>query len=67
MAALDDALRRAMAEHQLDDEFRATVLELLQRRDDYWRRCCESNCEPCSLKLGRVVDRVRQLMRMQGS
>lgn len=65
MAALDDALQRAMAEHQLDSEWRGTVLELIERRDQFWRRCCESNCDPCALQLARVVDRVRQLMQAQ--
>jgi len=38
------------------------VRRYLQRDDDAWRVCCGSLCDPCVLRLGRVVDRVRELL-----
>ncbi|MCA9598747.1 MAG: hypothetical protein KC776_35795 [Myxococcales bacterium] len=58
---LDEALSQAMTENQLDPVYRGTIRTLLGRKDDFWRRCCGSNCEPCATTLARVVDRVRQL------
>ncbi len=60
---LDAAIDQAMAENMLEFAYRSYVVELLGRADDDWRICCNSNCEPCMLQLGRVVDRVRVLTR----
>ncbi len=60
---LDDALSQAMKENQLEEAYRGTVRALLDRRDDFWRRCCGSNCDPCATTLARVVDWVRELTR----
>lgn len=60
---LDSAIDQAMAEAFLDEAYRGMIRELLERRDDVWRRCCASNCFPCALMLARVVDRVRELAR----
>jgi hypothetical protein len=51
-----------MQENQLDPAYRGLVRSLLDRQDDFWRRCCGSDCDPCALTFGRVVDRVRQLV-----
>ncbi len=58
---LDTAIDQAMAEAFLDEAYRGMIRELLQRKDEVWRRCCGSDCYPCALTLARVVDRVRQL------
>lgn len=58
---LESALSQAMRENMLDEVYRETVRRLLDRQDDFWRRCCGSNCDPCALTLARVVDRVREL------
>jgi hypothetical protein len=58
---LDTAIDQAMAEAFLDEAYRGMIRELLNRRDNVWRRCCGSDCYPCALTLARVVDRVRQL------
>jgi hypothetical protein len=50
-----------MEENQLDPAYRGLVRSLLARQDDFWRRCCGSDCDPCALVFCRVVDRVRQL------
>lgn len=60
--ALDRAMKQAMAENMLDEGYRTFVLQYLVREDDTWRRCCDSECDPCVLKLGRVVDRTRELL-----
>ena len=52
-----------MEENFLDPAYRGVVRALLDRKDDFWRRCCGSNCEPCALTFCRVVDRVRQLVK----
>jgi hypothetical protein len=59
---LDAALSQAMFENGVEEAYRATVKSLLERADDDWRRCCGESCNPCSLTLGRVVDRVRALI-----
>jgi len=46
----------------LEEVYRGYVDAYLAREDQTWRMCCNSDCEPCVLKLGRVVDRVRQLL-----
>jgi hypothetical protein len=58
---VESALTQAMQENSLDPAYRGVIRSLLARRDDFWRRCCGSNCEPCALTYCRVVDRVRQL------
>lgn len=63
---VESALSQAMAENQLDEVYRGLVRSLLTREDDFWRRCCGSNCDPCALTFGRVVDRVRQLLSEHG-
>jgi hypothetical protein len=60
--ALERALKQAMAENMLEDGYRGFVLQYLARKDDAWRRCCDAGCDPCVLKLGRVVDRTRELL-----
>ena len=60
--ALERAMQQAMSENMLDEGYRAFVLQYLSREDNTWRRCCDSECDPCVLKLGRVVDRTRELM-----
>lgn len=59
----EDAIAQAMREHMLDDVYRGYVDSYLARDDPSWRMCCNSDCEPCVMQLGRVVDRVRQLLR----
>jgi hypothetical protein len=59
---LEAALSQAMRESTLDEAYRGTVRALLGRQDDFWRRCCGNNCEPCSTTLARVVDRTRELV-----
>ena len=59
---VESALTQAMRENFLDPVYRDMVRTLLGRSDDFWRRCCGSNCEPCALTFCRVVDRVRQLV-----
>ena len=56
------AIEQAMRENMLDEVYRGYVDSYLARDDQTWRTCCNSDCEPCVLKLGRVVDRVRQLL-----
>lgn len=51
-----------MRENMLDEVYRGHVVSYLERPDQAWRTCCNSACEPCTLTLGRVVDRARQLM-----
>lgn len=60
--SIDEIVRQAMAENMLADIYRPFVMDFLHRRDDVWRQCCNSACEPCVLQLARVVDRARQLM-----
>lgn len=50
-----------MRENQLEEHYRSYVEELLARRDDAWRTCCQRDCEPCMRQLMRVVDRAREL------
>ena len=35
---------------------------VLDERDG-WRVCCGSGCDPCMLRLGRIVDRIRSEWR----
>lgn len=58
---LESALTQALEENMLDEAYRGTVRRLLERRDDVWRHCCGSNCDPCALTFARIVDRVREL------
>lgn len=56
------AILRALDEEGLDPMYDGVVRRYLQRDDDAWRVCCGSLCDPCVLRLGRVVDRVRELL-----
>ncbi len=58
----EQAILQAMAENMLDEVYRGYVDAYLDRNDEHWRFCCNSGCEPCMMALGRVVDRVRQLL-----
>jgi hypothetical protein len=64
--SIDDIVRQAMNENMLLEIYRPFVMDFLHRRDDVWRQCCNSDCDPCVLQLARVVDRARQLMAEDG-
>ncbi len=65
--ALERAMERAMEENVLEPGYRTFVLQYLAREDSTWRRCCDSGCDPCVLKLARVVDRTRELLEASES
>lgn len=66
MRSVDDIVRQAMSENMLPEVYLPFVMDFLHRKDDAWRQCCNSDCDPCVLALARVVDRARQLMAQQG-
>ena len=61
-AALDDCVARALEAEGMHSGFLRIVRTYVLDRRDQWRVCCGSNCDPCMLQLGRVVDRVRLAM-----
>ena len=66
MGSVDDIVRQAMKENMLPEVYRPFVMDFLHRKDDAWRQCCDSDCDPCVFALARVVDRARQLMADEG-
>ena len=60
--ALEEALDLALEEQQIDVSFRETVRNLVYDKDDRWRVCCGSACEPCVEQVARAVDQVRALI-----
>jgi len=62
-AALDPELatrvRAWLAEERVDASYLAFVARHVDADDAGWRWCCNSSCDPCVTRLGRVVDRLR--------
>ena len=46
----------------VDDSYLAFVARHVGEPDPSWRWCCGSSCDPCVLRLGRVVDAARILL-----
>jgi hypothetical protein len=55
-----EIVRRACVEAGLDPSL-AGLVESLMERDDTWRTCCGSSCNPCTVPLAAAVDRAREL------
>ncbi|GMU00106.1 hypothetical protein KH5H1_42250 [Corallococcus caeni] len=60
--ALEDALSRASAEHQLPSYYQSSVRPLLRNPEGRWPHCCGGGCEPCAQTLIRVALRTLELM-----
>lgn len=56
------ALARALAESGIEEAYRESVRELLDRADADMPRCCDGDCAPCVTALIRAALRVRQLV-----
>jgi hypothetical protein len=57
LARIADWLR----DENVDPSYVRFVELHVDQPDSAWRWCCGSNCDPCVVRLGRVIDRVRQL------
>jgi len=57
----DEALRRAMAELEVDPAYLPELRVMATTERSRWRACCGLLCTPCVLDLARVVDRARAL------
>lgn len=58
---LDEALRRAARELDVDDAYLPELRQMAESDRAAWRPCCGLLCTPCVLDLARVVDRARAL------
>ncbi len=56
---LERHLQPHFAQEGVDPGYLRFVVDHLRVRDDAWRWCCGSNCDPCVASLGRLVDRAR--------
>ena len=56
---LRDRIRGHLDRERIDLSYVQFVLQHLHDRDDAWRYCCGSQCDPCAKQLNRVVDAVR--------
>lgn len=54
-----DAIGALLGDEGLDPSYRAFVARHLTEPDSRWRWCCGSQCDPCVVRLGRVVDAAR--------
>ena len=61
-AAAAETIRQLLADEAVDDSYLAFVARHIDAADAGWRWCCGSNCDPCVQRLGRVVDRARQVL-----
>ncbi|MBL8753059.1 MAG: hypothetical protein JNK15_07120 [Planctomycetes bacterium] len=52
-----------LRDENVDASYLQFVLQNVDQPDAAWRWCCGSHCDPCVQRLGRVVDRARQLPR----
>lgn len=59
-ADLDHRIRAALRRERVDDSYAAFVHRHLHDRNDHWRFCCGSRCDPCAKALARVVDGLRR-------
>ncbi len=61
----DDLTLARIADWLRDENVDASYVRFVElhvdQPDTAWRWCCGSNCDPCVVRLGRVIDRVRQL------
>ncbi|MCR9246834.1 MAG: hypothetical protein NXI31_17515 [bacterium] len=59
-------LQERLAEHfdkeGVDRSYVHFILQHVERPDQQWRNCCHSSCDPCVERLGRLVDRARQIL-----
>ncbi len=59
---VDAALEKASDESMLPTYYRDLVRPLLRMPRSQWPTCCGGTCEPCSIALVRVADRVLELL-----
>jgi hypothetical protein len=59
LARIADWLR----DENVDPSYVRFVELHVDQPDSAWRWCCGSNCDPCVVRLGCVIDRARQLPR----
>lgn len=57
----DAQIERELARERVDAGYVLVIRDYLSDPADAWRQCCGSNCDPCILRLGVVVDRLRRL------
>lgn len=62
---IDEAIERASDEVGLQRWYRSLVRPLLAMPRTQWPRCCAGGCEPCSLTLIAVAERVQALTATQ--
>jgi len=55
-----------LADEAVDGSYLAFVARHVDADDATWRWCCGSTCDPCVVRLGRVVDRARQTLAIGG-
>ena len=60
--AVDEAVRRALAELGIDDSFVWAVRDLLGKREEMWPECCGSGCDPCVLRAQLAARRAKQIL-----
>ena len=61
MSPSEQALRRAMAELDVDPAYLPELQTMATTDRASWRACCGLLCTPCVLDLARVLDRARAL------
>lgn len=59
---LEVALRQASEQFGLAPYYRDMVRPLLRMPRSQWPTCCGGGCEPCSVLLVQVAERVLELM-----
>lgn len=57
--ALLACIHAHLLRERIDASYHRFVLRHLRDRDDAWRYCCGSNCDPCAVRLAKVIDAVR--------
>lgn len=57
-------IREWLRAEGVDDSYVAFVARHVDAEDATWRWCCNSSCDPCVTRLGRVVDRARSELQL---
>ena len=62
---IDRLVAETLAAEGVHESLRGVVKGYVKDRSDLWRRCCNTNCDPCVETIARLVDRIRAALDLQ--